>query len=298
MNRNRSVRVCCPAKINKFLRILKKRDDGYHELLTIYQAIDLWDEIRVEEAPDLSLFCDAPGIPTDDSNLVLRAARTLAERTGITDRGARFLLTKNIPAGGGMGGGSSDAAGTLVALNHLWGLGMDRDDLAGIAASIGSDVPFFLYGGTAVGSGRGEIIDPLPFGGEVLLILGSPPFGIDTREVYDKVVSRLTLPMNSVSLSRLLTVKVPGGKDFGAAVNDLEAVVFDGWPQLRAFRDALVGRGARMALMSGSGSSVFGVFNDEQTRSDALRELRSQFGSWGLMRTRTIQEAAHLKSET
>jgi 4-diphosphocytidyl-2-C-methyl-D-erythritol kinase len=293
-----TIDVRCPAKVNWSLWILDRRADGYHEIETVLQAIDLFDDLRVCPGPDMTLECDDPAIPTDGSNLVLQAADALRQAAGGSLTGARFVLRKRIPVGGGLGGGSSDAAGALVALNALWGLGLDPGGLAEVGARVGSDVPFFLHGGTALGTGRGERIAPLEFAGNVPILLGLPPFGISTAEVYDRVRRRLTLPRNDVSVSRLSRLKVPGGKDFGAAPNDLEEVVFEGWPELSEFRDALLDAGAESAKLSGSGSTVFGAFERRAAAREAARTLRASFETWGLVETRAIEDAVHLARES
>jgi 4-diphosphocytidyl-2-C-methyl-D-erythritol kinase len=287
-----AVRVRCPAKINLALRVLGHREeDGYHELDTVFQAIDLWDTLEARPAAGLRLTCSDPRVPTDASNLVLRAARLLSERQGRATPGAELTLRKAIPMGGGLGGGSSDAAGALLLCARLWGMSCDRGELARLGSRLGADVPFFLHGGTARGLGRGDRITPLEFAGEHPLVLGFPPFGISTREVFDRLRARLTPPENGVSLPRSFVHKCPPGNDFSLAVNDLEAVVFEVWPELERFRNALAETGAVKALMSGSGSTVYGIFADPEERGRALRTLRGEFPKWTLVGTRTIPDA-------
>ncbi|MBD3866502.1 MAG: 4-(cytidine 5'-diphospho)-2-C-methyl-D-erythritol kinase [Acidobacteria bacterium] len=287
------ISVHCPGKINWSLRILGKREDEFHELATVLQAIDLWDTLTIREADTLALTCDSPGIPVDETNLVIRAARALADRAGIGTPGAAIHLEKRIPAGGGLGGGSSDAAGALLGLARAWSLDPGPAELAEIAAELGSDVPFFLSGGTALCTGRGEQVEPLPFAGEVPLLLGFPPVSISTAQVYDRLSAYLTLPANGVNLSALRALKLPGNKDFGFAINDLEPVVFAGWPELRLFRDSLLEHGARHAMLSGSGSTVFGVFEDQDGMIRAGEKLSGLFRHWELFRTRTVAHGHH-----
>jgi 4-diphosphocytidyl-2-C-methyl-D-erythritol kinase len=295
----------CPAKVNLALRVLGKRSDGYHELETVFQAVDLWDLLDVEPADDLEMACDQEGIPLDESNLVLRAAHRFREATGV-DRGASFRLRKGIPVGGGMGGGSSDAAGALLLLDRLWGTRARPEQLHAIAAGLGADVAFFLTGGTALGRGRGERIEPLESLEETPLLLGLPPFGIPTAEVYRRVRAptgpgreavRLTPPGNDVSVARFSTLKLPGGKDFGFVTNDLERVVFEGWPELQAFRDSLIEAGARRALVSGSGSTVFGIFPESGLVERAISILGCAFAAWELRPCRTIGGGIRVRSE-
>lgn len=289
----RGLLVRCPAKVNLVLRVLGKRDDGFHELLTLFQAVGLWDELSVEEGSGLELTCDDPSIPTGDDNLVLRAARRLGTERGAEGKGATFRLRKAIPAGGGLGGGSSDAAGALLALDRLWGLALPNDRLAAHAAALGSDVAFFLVGGTAIGTGRGERIRPLASGLDRALILGTPPFPIATSEVYRRLRVPLTPPPDDVTVQRLFT-KLVEGKDFGAAVNDLEPVVLEGWPSLASFRAALAESGAKSAMVSGSGSTVFGIFESEHAADGAASELRARFPDWAVRSARTTRSGAHL----
>ena len=290
------ITVRCPGKVNWALRILNRRADGFHEVVTVLQAIDLWDTLTINDAAELSLSCNRPGIPTDRSNLVLQAAALLAGRAGVGNPGAAIRLEKRIPAGGGLGGGSSDAAGALAGLARAWNLDLNRDDLAGMAAELGSDVPFFLTGGTALGTGRGERIEPLPFAGEVPLLLGFPPVSISTAQVYSQLGAYLTLPANGVNLCGLRALKLPGNKDFGFAINDLEPVVFGRWPELRSFRDSLLAHGALHAMLSGSGSTVFGVFEDRDGMQRAGEKLSGLFRHWELFRTRTVAEAIRLSA--
>lgn len=290
----RTILVRCPAKVNLVLRVLGRRPDGFHELWTLFQAVGLWDELEVGSSDRLDLTCDDPTIPDGEDNLVLRAARLLQrEHPDASGKGAAFRLRKAIPAGGGLGGGSSDAAGALIALDALWGLSLPREILAAHAAALGSDVAFFLCGGTAVGTGRGERIRPVAPFEERPLLLGTPPFPIATAEVYRRLTVPLTPPADDVTVQRLFT-NFAEGKDFGAAVNDLEAVVFEGWPELAVFRDALAEAGARPAMVSGSGSTVFGIFDRADAAAAAGRELGERFPRWSVRLARTTRVGAHL----
>jgi 4-diphosphocytidyl-2-C-methyl-D-erythritol kinase len=284
----------CPAKVNLTLRVLGPRDDGYHELHTIFQAIDLWDTIEARHGGGLTLACDDDSLPVDGSNLVLAAAELLRERCGAPVLGADLTLRKKIPTQAGLGGGSSDAAGALLICNELWGLRLSRDVLAEIGARLGADVPFFLYGGTAGGSGRGDLIEPLQFIGNVQFLIGIPPFGISTAELFSKLRTRLTLPQNGVSLQLLSAHKWQEENDFHNMINDLEEVVFESWPELEQFRDALRRAGADIAMLSGSGSAIYGLFRDGERLKEAEEVLRSEFEAWRLLRSRSVEGAAHL----
>jgi 4-diphosphocytidyl-2-C-methyl-D-erythritol kinase len=277
----------CPAKVNLSLRVLGRRADGYHELDTVFQAIDLWDEIEARPGADLALDCCGASLPADGTNLVLRAAIRLRERAGGT-AGASLRLRKSIPIEAGLAGGSSDAAGALVVCSRLWGLELRARDLEELARELGADVPFFLRGGTARGTGRGDRIEPLPDAGALAILLGCPPFGISTAAVFGRLAAQLTPVDDDVTVGLPLTHKWPGQKDFGTPVNDLEAVVFDGWPALKTFRDALIGAGARVAMLSGSGSTVYGIFSGEGEPVAAARVLGRSFPGWRLIPTRAV----------
>ena len=284
--------VRCPAKVNLALRVIRRREDGYHELDTVFQAIDLWDTLSGLPAGELSLECDLPDLPVDESNLVLKAARLLSETVGVS-AGAAFTLRKSIPRQAGLGGGSSDAAGALLLCDRLWGLELEPETLAELGGRLGADVPFFLTGGTARGRGRGDRIETLPPLAPVGLLLGVPAFGISTAEVFGEVSDKLTLPRNGVSLPRLLAHKWPVGNDFRFATNDLEEVVFWRWPVLREFRDALLEAGAVQALLSGSGSTVFGIFVDAAGAREASGRLQLRFEQWAIQSTAVVSSAVH-----
>jgi 4-diphosphocytidyl-2-C-methyl-D-erythritol kinase len=284
----------CPAKVNLALRVVGCRDDGYHELDTVFQAVDLWDTMEISDADSLSLTCDDPSLPVDGSNLALAAAGLLLEADGGRLRGAAIRLRKRIPARAGLGGGSSDAAGALLLCSHWWGMELSMEELAELGSRLGADVPFFLYGGTARGRGRGDIIERLPFIGETPILIGIPPFGISTSEVFSELRVRLTHPENGVSFPLLSAHKWKEENDFHIATNDLEPIVFESWPELEEFRDALWRAGASSALLSGSGSAVYGIFRDAGRMSAAEAELGSAFERWALIRTRAEKGAAHV----
>jgi len=282
-----------PAKVNLSLRVLGRRSDGYHEVETVFQAIDLWDSIEARESKRLALGCNLPAVPVGSSNLVLQAAAALRTRCD-HEVGADLFLRKTIPMGGGLGGGSSDAAATLLLLREFWSIAISDAELTELAAGLGSDVPFFLTGGTAIGSGRGERIEPVPFLGSARILLGLPPFGISTAEVYERFTRRLTPPEDGVRVSGFRTLKLPGGKDFCPGTNDLEAVVLEGWPELAAPLTILREEGADYSLVSGSGSSVFGVFDELSDLPRAAAILRAKLPTWRWVATRAIEGRAHL----
>jgi 4-diphosphocytidyl-2-C-methyl-D-erythritol kinase len=289
----RRVGAICPAKVNLDLRVLGRRRDGYHDIRTVFQAIDLSDSLTVAPAGELSLISDEPGLACDASNLVMRAARLLQEHGGVRE-GAAMSLSKRIPIAGGLGGGSSDAAGALLALSELWGLSLPFGDLARLGAKLGADVPFFLHGGTAEGGGRGDRISPLPFVGPIRLLLGIPPFGVSAADAYSWADDHLTPAEKDVSVNRSIAGKLPSENDFRWGVNDLERGVFERWPGLLAFRDGLLREEASVALMSGSGSTVFGVFDDSGSLQRAAESLAACYPGWRLLPARAVPDAARV----
>jgi 4-diphosphocytidyl-2-C-methyl-D-erythritol kinase len=234
--------------------------------------------------------CDDPGLPLGEDNLVLRAAKLLRERHGSGVLGGRIALRKTIPVQGGLGGGSSDAAAALLLCNRRWGLGVGRADLEALAVELGADVPFFLTGGTALGRGRGDRVEPLDFAGARPVLLGCPPFGISTAEVFRRAGARLTLPGIGVSVGLLSAHKWREDNDFRLLANDLEGVVFEGWPELKGFRDALLEAGAGAALLSGSGSTVFGVFAEPGSAARAAKRVQTRFREWRVLTTRFVPD--------
>jgi 4-diphosphocytidyl-2-C-methyl-D-erythritol kinase len=255
-------RIQCPPKVNLYLKVVGRREDGYHELETVFQSVDGGDTLYAAPAEDLSLRCSEPSLPTDESNLVMRAARLLRDRyPEAADWGAALTLVKRTPAGAGMGGGSVDAAAALVLLCRLWGLSLSGAELAGMAAALGSDVPFFLQGGTSLARGRGEELSALPTPA-LWLVLVKPPVGVRTPWAYRQW--------------RVGTCSGPGVEEFIQALaggpgeiasvlrNDLEAGVVAQVPEIRAARDWLLEQGALGACMTGSGSAVFGITQGEE----------------------------------
>ena len=292
------------AKINLGLRVLGRRPDGYHELRTTLQTIDLADEIVLEESPALSLIVEGRfPVPADDSNLVLRAARALAD--GRPGHGARITLRKTIPPGAGLGGGSSNAAVALLGLDRLWGLDTDPGVLYAMASRLGMDVPFFLYGGRCLAVGRGDEVLPLPDLPETRhLVVVWPGLSLSTREVYEGLPLSLTRPRILSSMKGFL----PGPQQRAAGdregiadpeprlpevVNDLEETAFMKVPAMQRLKDRLIGSGASAAAMSGSGSAVFGLFSSAHEADRAAASLAG--GETAAFSCRTLaRDAYHL----
>lgn len=247
------------AKMNWALRITGKRADGYHDLETLFQQISLHDVLTFSESDRLSLTCDDPAIPTDDSNLVLRAAKLLGEPR------VAIRLQKHIPSGGGLGGGSSNAAATLVTLDRM--LSLRTPNLDELALQLGSDVPFFLTGGTAYATGRGEVLTPLLTAAPIPLLLLLPEERVLTRDAFARIRS-YSPPLGLDRYREIVEDDVLAHEP--DLVNDFEEPVFALLPRLRELRDRLRATGASWTRMSGSGSTLVGAFTNQQSRDVAL----------------------------
>jgi 4-diphosphocytidyl-2-C-methyl-D-erythritol kinase len=270
------------AKVNLALEVLGKREDGYHEIATVLQAVDLFDRLKVEVADTLSLRTDDPALPTDDGNLVMRAARLLQKAAG-TDAGATIRLTKHIPVAAGLGGGSSDAAATLWGLNRLWKLRWPTARLQELAVELGMDVPFFLGSGRAVATGRGERLVALPAGGGYALVLVNPRVALSTGEVYGRVPAGWRAEPTGTErvIEALRTRNV--GKVAAALTNNLESVVEPVMPVVTRMKAALLAAGALAAIMSGSGPTVFGMARSlDHARQIRTRVSRAGWACWAV----------------
>src|SRR3984893_10312910 len=273
-----TIQIKSYAKINWTLDVLFKREDGYHELRTIYQTVSLHDTLTIAETHGpIETVCDDPRVPCDETNLAFKAAQSLGEATG-TSRGARIEIEKRTPVAAGLGGGSSNAAATLLALVKLWQVEVDERELSRIAAALGSDVPFFLIGGTALGVGRGEQVSSIEQLHCEHLLLVNPGFAVSTRDAYEKL-SRLTRPeaANNIPLT-LVSAKGISGLPL-VARNDLEEAVIAAHPEIAEVKRRLLSLGARLAQMSGSGATVFGVFDNSQLIERDEDEVRAA-GCW------------------
>jgi len=266
------------AKINLTLDVLGKRDDGYHEIASVMQSLALCDYITFEDAEDIVLTVEGEPVPAGPENLVYRAAEALRDFAGDAERGAAIHLEKHIPVAAGLGGGSADAAATLVGLNELWRLGFSRTELAAIAAGIGADVPFCLVGGTALARGKGEILTPLPPAPAMGVVLALPPLRVSTAEVYARFDAARVgkRPDNEAMVRALRAGKV---KEIAACLeNVLEAVTFAMHPELRELKQAVLDAGALGALMSGSGPVIFGLTPD----APGARKVAARLTAYGI----------------
>jgi 4-diphosphocytidyl-2-C-methyl-D-erythritol kinase len=260
--RTEGVTVRAPAKVNLELRVGAPRADGYHELATVFHAVGLFDEVQALPSDGITLTVEGPQaelVPLDGTNLALRAAVLLADRVGIDD-GVHLHLRKGIPVAGGMAGGSADAAAALVACDGLWRAGLSRDDLHALAAELGSDVPFALLGGTAIGTGRGERLMPVLARGEYHWVVALADHGLSTPEVYgeiDRLRAGAGVPEPEISDRLMQALRAGDAPALGEALaNDLQAAACSLDPSLE--RTLAVGRqaGALGGLVSGSGPSV------------------------------------------
>ncbi len=264
-----TLRVRSYAKVNLGLEVLGVREDGYHELRTLFQTIDLHDDITLTAVPrDITVTCAHPGVPQDERNLAVKAARALRQHARVS-RGVRIDIHKRIPVAGGLGGGSSNAAAVLLALDALWGTGLGPGGLLPLARRLGADVPFFLYGGTALGIGRGDEIYPLRGQVKAHVVVVAPARPVSTAGVFRRVDAGLTRRENSRSIFRFVSSDLEGVRGaYSLLSNELEKAACEEAPELahegRRIRSILKREGALMALLSGSGSSFFGLFDELQ----------------------------------
>ena len=280
------------AKINWYLRILGKRSDGYHEVVTVLQTISLCDEIIFNvdsEEGSITLTCDDPAIPTDNTNLIIRAAVMLRDSLQRA-YGAEIALTKKIPAQGGLGGASSNAAVTLMVLNALW------SKLSINPGLLGADVPFFFVGGTCIATGTGTEVSQLPDVPKQHLLVITPNAKVSTAKAYASLnAASLTTPDSASILSSSLADVSSADSRQWPLRNDFERVIFEIEPEIERAKMALLEAGARGALLAGSGSSVFGVFDDETARDRGLENLKSEAG-WKVFSCHTLSREEYFRA--
>lgn len=290
-SRARTVHVKAPGKINVFLKVGTRLDDGYHDVAIAYQAVSLYEDVRVSESDDFSVELDGTvelsRVPTDGSNITITAARLLAAKTGYPG-GARILIGKHVPVTGGMGGGSADAAATLLACDALWGTELPRDELHELARKLGADVPFALTGGTAIGTGRGDELSPALAQGSFSWVLALADFGLSTPEVYrelDKHRERHAQdifpadPRPGVDADVLQALRAGDPHMLAAAMhNDLQAPALHLEPSLTSVLELGEQNGALAGIISGSGPTVAFLVADP----DSALELQVALSASGL----------------
>ena len=289
------------AKINWSLHILGKRPDGYHEVRTILQTVSLHDDLHFEGSEDeaVILSCNDPDIPTGNENLVVRAAIALKARFKI-NQGARIRLEKRIPSKAGLGGASSNAAVSLLALARIWNVEVRTAELLEIATRLGADVPFFLEGGCALATGTGATISPLPDSEVQHLVVITPNANISTAKAYAALSSTALTTMNTDPIlpnsheEANSRPSVPWSLH-GDLINDFESVIFDIEPEIRRTKETVLQAGALEALLAGSGSSVFGIFADREDQERAVNEIKLEAG-WRIFPCVTVSRNEYFRA--
>ncbi len=286
------LRITAPAKINLGLEVLRRRSDGYHDINTVFAAIDLCDEIRLSPRADGRVLCRVEGareLKAGEKNLCVRAARLLQHRDGAGERGIDITLVKRIPIGAGLGGGSSDAAAVLRGASLLWEIPIGADELMRMALELGSDVPFFLRGGTAHAALRGEQLTPVDLPLPYTVLLVNPGIHISTPWAYRTIGRTGERPATDLIEGLRQGVADPARLS-SALVNDFEDGIFAEYPRLRKIKESLYSAGAVLALMSGSGSTMLGLFCDPNSAAAAQGRFNAYWStiagflpSWGLV---------------
>lgn len=280
-----------PAKVNLYLEVRRRREDGYHDIETVFERVSIFDEVSIELAHGAtSIKCDDPSIPTDEKSLMSRAVSVFKERSGVREH-FNIVLKKNIPVSAGMGGGSSDTAAILAGLNQISGSPLSLEALLSVAGGLGADIPFFLSGSSfAYGTGRGDIIYPLSGQPEIWHVIINPPFGVPTKDVYGKL-SAFSLTKER-SVDKIFSAFLRKNDIEGIAGNlrnDLQIIVLQEFPILKQVFSALTEAGAKGVLLSGSGPTVFGIFDREtvkKTAEELGRSFRQEDG-WRIFAVKT-----------
>jgi 4-diphosphocytidyl-2-C-methyl-D-erythritol kinase len=290
----RALSVRAYAKVNLGLEVLGARDDGYHELRTLFQTIDLHDDLVLRPRPrGVVVRCDHPLVPADATNLAARAAEALRSHAGV-EAGVEIGIRKRIPVGGGLGGGSSNAAAVLLGLDRLWGTGLGPDGLHRLARRLGADVPYFLLGGTALGLSRGDEVYPLRRQIRAHVVLVDPGIHVSTARVFARLDARLTPRTNSNSIFYFVSRELEGPGGFRHLANDLEEAALEEAPALRVqagrIRAVLLREGASLAALSGSGASYFGLFGGARAAARARAALRAEGLTALATRTLTLDQ--------
>ena len=267
--------VKAPAKINLYLEIISKRSDGYHNIESVMHTVSLFDILEFDELKDnkIELICENTDLSNNKKNLVYKAAEKVKGKYNITT-GVKIKLTKNIPMGAGLGGGSSDAAATILALNKIWNINDDIKNLELLGATLGADVPFFMTGGTAKISGIGDVVEKINTNFNGTFVLVKPNFGVSTPYAYSKVKFPLT---NIRKIDKIISDLEKGVFDFESAkdlfFNRFEDFIFDEYQEIKQIREVLEDLGCA-SLMSGSGATVFGLVHDRESIDFILNELK------------------------
>ncbi len=291
------VRVICPAKVNLVLEVLGRRPDGYHNLESVILPVSLWDELLLSKGvaySGSSVFLEVrgevEGVPLGEANLAWKAAYYFQQVLNLQE-GVEILLEKHIPLQAGLGGGSSDAGGVLRGLNLLWKAGYSREALARIGAQIGSDVPFFIYSEPALVLGRGEIVQPLGPVPSLSMVIIKPPVGISTAWAYHQLELGETQRKGQRANLMVQALREGSWEEIAHLLyNDLEAPVLSAYPEVKRARRYLLEQGCSGALMSGSGSAVFGLTRDREMAERIARGVPAEIGRAWAVRTINLDE--------
>ncbi|MBI5216471.1 MAG: 4-(cytidine 5'-diphospho)-2-C-methyl-D-erythritol kinase [Ignavibacteriae bacterium] len=263
------------AKINIGLRILRKRPDGFHDLETVFHRVNAKDVLKFEEAKSVTIVSSHPHVPLDEKNLCVKAALHFKRRYGIK-KGVKITLEKNIPVGAGLGGGSVDAAVTILAVNELWNSNIPVEELFPTAANLGSDVPLFLKNSSAYATGRGEKLSYFNLDIPYWIVLVYPNVHVSTPWAYSQL--QVHSKKNKVDLKNILLKHIGEPTSWAQTIqNDFEEVVFTHHPFIAELKSKLIDSGAEFAQMSGSGSSVYGIFREEETARQIVEEMKKTF---------------------
>lgn len=281
----RTIKLRAYGKINWVLDVISKRPDGYHEVEMIMQSVYLYDTITIAETySGIKLNTNWDFIPIDENNIAYKAAKLIMESKGI-NCGVNICLHKNIPVAAGMGGGSADAAAVLLGLNKLWSLGLSICELKDMALSLGADVPFFMLGGTALACGVGEKLTPIKPLEDVIMLIVKPDFGVSTAQVYsmfeiNKITERPDIPqmVDALRTGDLAAI----GKNL---CNVLEQIVCTMHPEVSELKQQMIRKGALGSLMSGSGPTVYGIFEDYDQAEEVYKALKDRYPQSYLTRT-------------
>lgn len=276
----------CPAKVNLFLHITGKRPDNYHDLYTLFYPISLCDTLTIEKSSNTSLTCSNSDIPVDDSNIVLKTHNILKSKYNFTDN-YKIHLEKNIPFGAGLGGGSSNAAKYLLAVNKLSGLNLNYEDMKSIMAQVGSDTVFFLHNEPMTASGRGEILEKAPVLPPLYFIIINPNIFVSTKEIYSSPYLTYSKINQADKLKKIYTFE----ELKSIMVNDMENVVFKLHSEVAEIVDFLNSCTNGKALMSGSGSTVFAVYDNEIERDNVFIKVKDKYKSYFIKKAAVFNDS-------
>lgn len=270
------IKIAAPAKINLFLEILGKREDGYHEIETVMQEISLFDFLYLENYDKgIAFTCSNPGLAAGEDNLVVKAVQLMQKESKIS-KGVKIHLDKRIPIGAGLGGGSSDAVATLMGLNRLWQIGYDEKQLISLAGKLGSDTPFFVVGNTAICKGRGEIVTPYPLHVKYNYVIIYPRLEVSTAAIYKNFKFSLTKNLKDVSFF-LQKLESGSPAELGSGLyNRLEDVVFGLYPDIEKIKKILTKFNLCGILLSGSGSALYGLYKEEIDSQEIEHKIKAQ----------------------